>query len=622
MRISESRLSGLYFFLTFLALVFGFSIYKSFYAVVSPKYLEAVLRARLQKEVTLYELKVDVVEFNFFHGIFFRPGLAWKGFHVSYSKNCNYIEVSSPDVYFSVDLTRLFRRKLELEEVITSQLEVAIIKDYACTENAKPNLQGRTMISPPAIGVSSRHAAIEELGIVKSLPDFRVGKLKLITERNAARFMEFTNLTIAAKGKAYNFLSDLTFSPDFNMGNIPLLKISGSFDENQNIKINARLREAKLDLEIVPLGDKNFKTTFTVSDFPMQYVLNMLKGRHPELSRIKPMVGEWIHLKTHTVSRWDDFFAKNIVMYFEEFRLTGDFAKLTSEPFQLKLKDRELASTSKIKIEMLAMEEIFPYIFTSELNQLVLNAGQTSGDLSIRTDGKLLFVGIWRNATLFIEPYGLKNNIEVLPTKVSYELSSEGSFFDTKDLAIKGAAGDLHLSSLAKADKVTAKFTASNMVANEMWKKLFSATIDFTDIKVDVIQDESFRWKGEAVFRGFSGRQFDIARGKVEFERNLISDKINWINEHVKLKDSSNLKSWIGDIFEQKIEPDILSHWKSFQSRDLNKDKASEYLELIGSKPRFTLILEDEKDNETYSVKKASPRINRQEIPKVKSLVF
>lgn len=607
-------------------MVFGFSVYKSFYAVVSPKYLQEVLRARLQKEVNLYELKVDVVDFNFFHGIFFRPGLAWKGFHVSYSKNCNYIEASSPDVYFAVDLTRLFRRKLELEEVIASQLEVTIIKDYACVENQdtlpRSNLQGRAILSPPTTVVGPRSVVIEDLGIVKNIPDFRVGKLKLITERNAARFMEFTNLSMSAKGKAYNFLSDLTFSPDFNVGNIPLLKISGSFDENHNIKINSRLREAKLDLEIVPLGDKNFKTTFSVSDFPLQYVLNMLKDRYPQLSQMKPMVGQWIHLRTHTVSRWDDFFAKNIIMYFEELRLTGDMAKLSSKPFQLKLKDRALASTSEIKIDMLAMDEILPYVFTPELNQLVLKAGVTNGELSFRTDGKLIFDGIWRDATLFIEPYGLKKNIEVLPTRVNFEFSSQESFFATKDLAIKGAAGDLHLSSFAKDGNLTAKFTASNMVANEIWQKLFSANIDFTDIHVDVIQDESFRWKGEARFRGFSGRQFDIAKGKVQFERNLISDKISWVNEQVKLKEGSHLKTWISDVFEQKVDPNILSHWKSYLQRDLNKSNGIEHLELIGSKPRFILVLENKKDDGSYSVQRASPKIDRQEIPKTESLVF
>ncbi|MCB0349368.1 MAG: hypothetical protein KDD37_11070, partial [Bdellovibrionales bacterium] len=593
MKISESRLSGLYFFFAFLALVFGFSIYKSFYAVVSPKYLQEVLRNRLEREVELYELKVDVVDFNFFHGIFFQPGLAWKGFHISYSKNCNYVEASSPDIYFAVDLTGLFRRKLELKEVITSQLDLKIIKDYACADDEQITQIDESALKPiaPIIGAKQK-VRVEDLAFVKNLPEFRVGKLKLFTERNASRYMDFTNLNIRRAQAGYSFQSDLTFSESFNVGSIPQLKINGNFDENQNIRINSRLREAKLDLEIEPLGDKNFKTTFTVSDFPLQYVLNMLGARYPEVTKLKPLVGEWIHIKTHTVSRWDDFFDKNIIMYFEELRLTGDTAKLISEPFQLKLRDRSLASTSKVKLEMLAMDEIFSYVFTPDLRQHVMNPGIVSGDLSIQTDGKILFDGMWKNMSLFIEPYGLKKNIEILPTKVSYEYDGKEGLFNTKDLALNGAAGDMSISSLTKDGKLTAKFSATNLIANEIWQKLFSASVDFADIDVDLVQDDMLRWKGEAKYRGVRAKEFNVTKGKLKFERNSISDKINWYNEGVSLIGNSNLQTWIADAFDQKLVPEIVRLWKTSYSRDLNKALGVSRLEFFGAKPKFSLILE------------------------------
>ncbi len=622
MKIAESRLSGLYFFLVFLALVIGFSLYKSFYAVVSPKYLQEVLRARLEKEVTLYELQLELVDFHFFKGIFFKPGLAWKGFHISYSKNCNYIEATSPDIYFAVDLTRLFRRRLELEEVIANQLEIKIIKDYACNEIVEEEATrqpAQTASFSETVNLRSASGAQNnELSFVKNLPDFRVAELKLHTERNLSRYLEFKNLSVLAKGNAYHYQSDLSFSKSLNVGSMPSLKLSGSFDEAHNIQITSRLREASLNLKVEPLGDKNFKTTFSVSDFPLQYVINMLRDRYPSLNQLEPLGSQWIHMRSHTVSHWNDFFEKNLILYVEDFRLSGDVIKLESKPFQFNLKDRKLVSSSTMKVDMLSVNQVLPFLFTPEIKSAVLKPGIVSGDLVLRTGLDVDFSGVWRDATVFIESYGMKKNMEVLPTKFTFESNENEIFFATDNLALRGVGGNLQMSIFENPERLTAKFSGTNIVASEIWLKIFGATIDFVDMNIDFVQEQELRWKGNASFRGFKGKQFDVERGTLQFDKNSIQQKMTIIHDRVEIKEQAYLQNWLGDIFDQKLIPNKLRQWKVTQTIDNGSDSSMQSLDFFGSSPQFQLSLKQISED-TYLVERSQPRVLRSKVSKTGS---
>src|SRR5690606_24277362 len=126
------------------------------------------------------------------------------------------------------------------------------IKDYTCEHNRVASTAAArrpAQFTTANFSANSNMSEAKELFLVKNLPDFRVGQLRLFTERNLRRYMEFKNLSITAKRSTYNFQSDLGFSPSLNVGSLPTLNITGSFDQSHNIQITSRLREARMDLK-------------------------------------------------------------------------------------------------------------------------------------------------------------------------------------------------------------------------------------------------------------------------------------------------------------------------------------------------------------------------------------